>query len=441
MIKFHSRFNHLFIFSIAILISGIFSSCEKEPDALGLGILPNEDNFLLKTDTLSDVLGSTVKLDSVVSYAPADTLLQVYYKSVLGDYTDPLFGNTKANLLLNFFPDSVNHSFGTNPQADSLIFYLRFDSILGDKNSAMNLKISELQKSLSYRKDYYNEDLDSNAYKGNLIYESVVQFTDTMLKIKITNPEFMDKLINAPPATKILDYQEYFKGFYIQAQSVSGQGILAYVNPRSNASFSRMVMHYRNNELGDTSINYWIVTKTVRANNFVHTYSGTPVETALQEPVPGQKITYVQGMAGVGTRIQIPSLSSWVAGKKNLAINQAILVVPVNQAINDTSLLPARLSIMALSNIDPLSNTGDRSLIEYGFGQTFLGGLYDSKNKVYTFNLTKHLHYLVNKQFKNTDFVIVADSYKVNLTNSFSRVSLDFSPGKGARLYVTYSQQ
>jgi hypothetical protein len=192
-------------------------------------------------------------------------------------------------------------------------------------------------------------------------------------------------------------------------------------------------MYYHNTELGDTSFNYRVRIGTVRLNNFVHSYTGTPVETALQDAEPGQKISYVQGMAGVGSRIHIPSLASWISDKKPAAINKAVLVVPVNQA--DTSLLPKRLAIMAISN------TGHRSLIEYGFGQTFIGGLYDAKNKVYTFNLSKHLHNLVNNQLENTDFIIVADSYKVNLTNSLSRVSLDFSPGKGAKLYITYSKQ
>ena len=443
MIKFRSQLNQLVILSSAIIFFSILSSCEKEPDELGLGVLPGDDYFLVKTDTIKDILATTVRLDSIRTFTP-DSSVKALYHSILGDYTNPLYGNSKASLLVNYYPDldSAKQTFGTNPKVDSLIFYLSYDSVMGDKNTNMHFRISELKKTLSYKEQYYS-DIDTSIYKDRLIIDTIVQFKDTLLKIKIKDPEFISKLINIPLASQetLTKFQEYFKGFYIETRRESGDGILAYVNLNLN-SYSRLSLYYHNNtDTSEFRYNYQRLTVsgiqnvTVRVNKFSHDYTGTPVETALQNTELSQKTTYVQGLAGVSTRIRIPGISSWKANKKPVAINKAELIVPIDTTNNDTLFYPKRLSIMAISS------TGKRSYIEYGFGPTFIGGVYDPGKKVYTFNLAKHLHKIANDGFENTDLVIVADGYKPFVTNSLSRVPLDFSPGKGAKLYVIYSKQ
>lgn len=423
----------LLLICIIVVFAVSFSSCERDPDELGLAVLPGEDNFIIQTDTLYDILGSTVKRDSILSFDP-DSGIKVFYNSILGDYTDATFGNSKASLLLNFYPDldSANQSFGTNPGVDSLVFYLSYHSVLG--NSNMHFKIFELNKYLSYIEKYYS-NINPDLFTDRLIKDTIIQFKDTLLRIKITDPDLLNKLINIPSTAQenLAAFQNYFKGFHIETQAESGNGVLAYVNPWSYTSPSKLVLYYKNDVEDSLFFNYNVEVGTVRVNKFSHTYTFTPVAAALLNPEPGQNITYVQGMGGVGTRIRIPSLASWVT-KKPVSVNKAELVIPVDITNADTLFRPQRLSMMAVSP------QGVYSSIEYGFGQTFIGGIYDRSKKVFTFNLAKHLQKIANGLVENTDLIIVADGYRSNVTNSLSQVTLDFSPGKGAKLSIIYSK-
>lgn len=438
MIKIKSQLNQLVSISIIIAVFSIFISCEKDPDGLGLNIIPDEDNLLAKTDSAFDIYATTIRLDSLYAFYP-DSAISIYPKVLLGDYTDPVYGNTKASILINFFPDSTNHSFGTNAIVDSLILYIQYDSILGDKSGNMNLKISELNKALNYKEKYYL-NTDYSQYKGRVLEDTLVQYKDTLFRIKITDQEFISKLINVPSSAteNFMAFQQYFKGFHIEMQAMSSPGAVAYISPWVFNSYSRLTMYYRT-PTDTINFNYVSSRRTARFNEFIHNFTGTPVEAALQNTTLDQKITYVKGMGGVGTRIRIPSLSRW-ADEAPVSINKAELIIPAVTEGENPALFPKRLSIMAVPA------NGRYTYIEYGFGQTFIGGLYNAEKKIYTFNLTKHLQKIANSKLlgstvENTDLVIIADGYKPGFIYSVSRVPLDFTSGKGAKLNIIYSKQ
>jgi hypothetical protein len=439
MIKLKSQLKQVIYISTAILFS--FVSCEKEPDELGLGVLPIQDNLLVKHDsTSSTIFASTVKLESILSYYP-DTAFKIYNKIIVGDYNDSFAGRTKSAILANFQPDSTNYNFGdiTKTVADSLIFFFKIDSIFGNKNQDIEISFWELNKSIPYY-NLYNSNLDETTYKGAPIFSKIFKYTNDSLTVRIDNPDFAKKLLSIPPSAErnlvgYRQFEELFKGLYIEMRSVSEPGLMAFVDP---VKFTKLRLYYTN-ETRDTSINYYINTKV---NKFTHDYTSSPIETDLQNTEPGQKVTYVQGLGGLATRISIPSLSKW-AEEAPVSINKAELIIPVDQtnlAGLPESEYPKRLSIKAVGP-DEI-----HYLIEYGFGQTFIGGVYNSNLKAYTFNLSKHLQKIANSKFlgsrvENTDLIIMADGYRPGQPNSFNKVALDFGPGKGAKLKIIYSKQ
>jgi hypothetical protein len=447
-IKLKDQLKKIVFLSISLVFAAFIISCEKEPDELGLNIIPDEDNFFAKTETTTGIIATTVKNDSIISFYPDTSLNSAYlYKSIIGDYSDLKYGNTKASLLLNFYADSINHDFGNSPVVDSLILYLRFDSVFGEKNASMSLRISELKQSLSYKKIYYS-NINENEYKGSLVIDTTIQFKDTsLIKIAITNKDFITKLLNAPKTSDTTLYrynlhlQEYFKGFMIEASKTSGKGALAYIYPwtYNSTKNSKLVLYYKNTK-NTNKLTYGFLKGAVRVTSYKHNYSGTPIETALQNTELGQKITYVQGMGGVSTRIRIPDFTK-VADLAPVAINKAELIIPaIDNSVEESTLFPKRLAIMAINSSGKYSN------IEYLYGQTFLDGIYDANKNIYTFNLTLHLQNLVKSKLlgstiENTDFIVVVDGYKTGFTNSISRVPLDFSADKGAKFVVTYSKQ
>lgn len=106
MIKIKYHANWFILLNAAIIFSGIFSSCDKAPNDLGLGILPGEDNLTVRSDTIYNIPANTVKLDSVFTFAP-NTIFNYGGTSLLrpnkisGDYQDTFRGSTNSLLLLS----------------------------------------------------------------------------------------------------------------------------------------------------------------------------------------------------------------------------------------------------------------------------------------------------------------------------------------------------
>jgi hypothetical protein len=439
MIKLKSQLNQIVSFSTVILLITFFASCEKEPDGLGLGVLPGQDNLTIKLDSSASILATTVKFESMPSY---DTTSVGYPDYILGEYANPVFGLTKASLIVNFHPDTIKYSFGDGKKADSLVFQLKLDSLFGDPSSNIEFKIWELKKGISLYSSY-NTNLPEEEYKGTLVATQIMKYNDT-LKIKL-DKDLADRIIQIPsPASKdtagLFSFQDKFKGLYIEARSTA-PGLYLSLDPWKNSQGNvtrhetKLTLHYQNTANDSLKQFYYVNT---RVSKFTHDYTGTPVASALQNNDLDQKITFVQGLAGLGTRISIPDISKW-KDLSPVSISKAELVIPVSPmaSVGDT-IYPKGLFIKTVK-----TGVNNFDFIEYGFGQSFLNGKYNSEKKAYIFNLAKHIQKIANSKFsltqvENTDLMILADSYRVGLTNSFSNVALNFA---GAKLYVIYSKQ
>ncbi len=441
MIKLKSQLNQIVSFSTVTLtlLLTLFASCEKEPDGLGLGILPGQDNLSVNIDSSATILATTVKFESMPTY---DKAIISYPDYILGEYSNPVFGFSKASLIVNFYPDTLKYAFGNGALADSLSLQLKLDSLFGDTLADIEFKIWELKKGIFFNSNY-NTNLPEEEYKGDLVASKTVKYNDT-LKIKLDNI-LADRLIKIPSpinrdSTGMLAFQENFKGLYIEVKSAA-PGVYMFLDPWRNSSSTttrhetKLTLHYQN-AANDSLKQFYFV--NTRVSKFSHDYTNTPIAAALQNQDLGQKITYMQGLSGLGTRISIPNLTKW----KDLApvsISRAELVIPVANltSVADT-IYPKGLYIKSVKN-----GENNFDFIEYGFGQSFLNGVYDSKRKAYIFNLAKHIQKIANSKFsltqvENTDLMILVDSYKTELTNSFSNVGLDFSK---AKLYIIHSKQ
>lgn len=440
MIKYTYRPIHIIFISCLIVISYLTVSCEKEPDLLGKDLLPGVDYFHVKLSTTTDIFGRTVVADSVQTSGSS------VYSNAFGDEYNPFYGNTKAALLLNFFPDSVNHNFGTNPVCDSLVLYLLHDSVDKADRVPFEVNVYEVAKSIPYvaGKVYYS-NISENEYRGSLLTTLNVTPSDTFLRIKISSSSLVNKLFNVPDNganDSISAYQEYFKGLYLEARALNGKGVMLKTYPYTNYE-SKMIMYYRNPATSDTTLfTYHLSARTNRISKLSHNYQGTEIANALADNSFGQKIVYLQGMAGVNTRIRIPSLENWVDSFP-AAINHAELQIPVY--VQDsikygvyTKDYPSKLFLVGLRGDSTVN------LADYDFSQIYIGGEYSSTNKVYTFNITRHLQKIVNSskdnpwskvKVENMDMMLIPGSNPVRN----SKVALDLSPGK-VKLSVKYSK-
>jgi hypothetical protein len=434
------------IVSTGIIIGLVvfFDSCKKDPDNLGRDLLPSSDSIHVRIDSSTVLTSYSINGKRVLSSS------NEFY--VLGSLKDSVFGYSSASILTQFHPTYLISADSVRT-IDSLILYLAPNDTLdktynyyyGDRNSEMTLRVFELDQKMTLDTNYFS-DINADEYYNSSVEIANTTFTssDTLIRIKITDPDFIQKFQTLPDSVykDRADFAEVFYGLYLRVDQSADKGGCTYLNMAN--SDTRLTFYYFD---GDTTVPYLMTfsnTLAAKANVFSHDYSGFPVAANLNLPEAGDSLMFVEGLAGVSGRISFPHLDEWRT-KGNISVNKAELILPVDSIFypsltaND---YPPQLTLFTVTDADVYGYVYD-DLIDQTTGNTRFDGTYDKLLNAYVFNIGMHLQSYIRgdgDQYDplNTDLVIV--SRKSNSTAN--RVIL-----KGAtalkspfKLKVTYTE-
>jgi len=435
------------------LMSLIFWSCKDELNKTGYGILDKGD---LVSVSKTEIDKATIKSFTVTDEKQR-TDEPTY--NLLGTFNDPVFGKTTTDFAcqfrLGFYPDLTKEA-----QPDSLVLYLLYMDSFGDTITPQQLKVYELASDLVFDDKYY-QDVNLKAIsKGEVLadYKFVPKFKlDSLTNLygstkKIPKDTVVQELaiklstslLNKLWATDSLTlskndrFLEYFKGLYVEAGDLNqGGGIL---NIYTLASGSRMIMYYHNTEEDSLYINYNINENSARVSRFSHNYSNTAFAANLDKKENQDSLIYLQTTGGLASKILIPNLNNW-RDSANIAINKAELIFTVDQFYSDTAKYtpPYQVILSAINENDSLYFPSDLA-----FSQAYFGGIYNSVDGTYRFNIAKHMQELMSR--KTTGEGYLRENYgfflsTANRNTSYSRVVLKGATSKtGIRLEITYSK-
>jgi hypothetical protein len=408
MICWKDRINSLIMLFISSSI--IFSvSCKKEnpdKDTVGSGVVGK--GFDLKVDTL-DVIAFSSVADSI------DTRFLNYY--LLGHMNDPVLGKTTANMILQCGLPFNNFSLG-DAIIDSVVLQIRFagaTSYYGDITANQQITLYEITEDLPTATnntiwDYYlsNRNYNHSAtplgtfnapfnFKDSIIItvgNNVIK-TSPSVRIKITDTDFISRLQNAKDSTDFNTeetFKKAFKGFYISAEQAGlteGQGALAYMHTKSTETALILYTHRQENGQAVYSKYDFPISRdnSVKANQYKHEY-----KPALQHRLNGthQNESYVQGAAGITTRILIPGLIQFVQ-QHNIAVTNANLIISTKDTT--TYAAPRRL---VLNATDEKGNTVI-SPDQYEFNQ---GGYHNPEKGIFSFNANRYTQNVLNTYYQ-----------------------------------------
>ena len=379
-----------------LLLTSLFSfnwGC-KQPD-LGLEVQnPSDAVNLLRKDDFS-IRTSIEREDSVKT----DELSL----NLLGAYNDPFLGSMKAGFYSQLRPTASNIDFGENFVIDSLVLVLPFRGFYGDLT-----KLSGLQKFAVYR---VNEDFTlANSYYSNdtlSIDPTPIGQTDYIVPLlsdsaivsgKKETPQLRIKLQNSlgqeihDNPSSLIDgdaFVQFFKGIYVISQTrntFAGEGAILDFSLSSGA---RIDLFYKNALNDSLRVSFAVNENCARFTRFNHTYSNL-IETLLATPTLAGEETYVQTMAGLRTRIDMPDLKSWQAGRKIL-VNEARIFVPVD--IDKTGIYAPNplLNLITKGADGSLQTTPDLII-----GDSWSGGYYDAVKHEYIFNVSRYIQGIFN---------------------------------------------
>jgi len=371
--------------------------------------------------------------------------------NLLGAFNDSLFGKTTADFACQFrigsFPD---HSGDAQP--DSLVLYFVYKEIYGDKVTPQKFKVYELASDLSLDGKYYQDvnlkSLAKPEVLGEKIYVPKFKLDSLTNKYGSTKAAPKDTVIqtiaiklNASLLTKLWTadsltmsdndrFTKFFKGLYLEAGDLNQGGTIMKVYTTANGS--QLLMHFHNSEK-DTSYRYGINENAARVSRFAHDYSKTAFAANLDKTDVQDSLIYLQTTGGLRTKILIPNLGTW-SDSTNFAINKAELVFQVDSTItNLTKFLPAEQ--LVLTAIDKDGKEYFPS--DLAFSSLYYGGVYNSADKTYRFNIAKHLQEVIEKKKENYGFYL-STAFRSSI---YRRVVLKGTTSKtGIKLDIAYSK-
>ncbi len=144
--------NFTLLFLLGFII--IFSSCEEEPDMIGISVQSQDERLGVEfSDTTT-----------IVAYSVFDDSLRTdnYSANLLGNFNDPTFGTTSAGIFTQIRLSTLSPSFETTATLDSLVLYLPYSGSYQTDPATMDdlqIKLYELDDKMFIDSIYYSDRL------------------------------------------------------------------------------------------------------------------------------------------------------------------------------------------------------------------------------------------------------------------------------------------
>jgi hypothetical protein len=443
------------MFLSVILMGLILIGCEPDKNTLGIDIFPPQDGIAVYTDTITDFETMLVRSRPRVTSIKQGTEGRTF---ILGSMVDTMTGLSKAEIVTEFSITQFG-DFGEDPFIDSLSLWLYVSEVIGDTAQEMHIKVYEFLDSLSMDSVYYSDyDVTGKYNPEPLVDEVFTPRAGELVRFDINNQELLNKIIDATnPIDSIFAYNSYFQrnfnGLYITTETVGDGGAFAKLQLANN--FSGLRFRYYHDSISiaarDTvSLStYYIGFNEVFAqkiNIFHHDFTGTALESLIDDPNARSPIAYAQGMAGVNLKISVPDLEEYV-GTGQVALNAARLVFyVVPDSVSGISEEDYPLQLMMerqLADVTPaplydqVTNTNPfqfGKLTQSNENSAFLEPLY-----YYSFDVGRHFQSVISGDIENNDLFIFVNNPAT--TTKIVKFWSNYSDQKGSlKLELIYSK-
>jgi hypothetical protein len=433
----------LLFFAAVFLIS-----CNKEPDEIGLDLLPGGDRLnALHMDTTT-VVAYSVYDDSVRT----DEL--VLYQALVGSVFDPVFGKTAATFYTQLQMTKAAPNFGTNPVCDSLVLILPYVSLFGDTTALQTFKVYELSQALA-KESVYTSNMHADYNLSLLLAEQTflprvkdsIQLDSThrvipQLRLKF-NAVLGNKIL-AASANDLLNndnFFKFFKGMAITANDVNTPGKGSLVSFNLISASTGMRMYYHNTT--DTAFFDMTIGKSCayfnQYNHFGHQNASPEFRAQLSgDKTLGQQKLYVQALGGTKVKLSFPYLKKWSSSQK-ISINEAQLIM-TNADPAASYIPPVQLSLLVRYKNGSVDYTADEKEKQVNY----YDGRYNSA-KGYRFRISRYIQQFLNPQANpllENDGLYLAVPNVISAVSQYNRLILNGTgsqlPGR-FKLAITYT--
>jgi hypothetical protein len=420
-----------------------FSSCKKINEATQLGddLVPAVDNVHTFEMALNAVTNNILINDST----------QVVYSDLLalGDFNDPDFGHTHANIDFNISPSS----FGTYPflkkdslAIDSVVLSLSYQGAYGDtiNNGIQTVRVFEIDQNsgLSDTALYKYSDpasdfattgpeLGSATYTIQNLKDTItlIRARDTskvsnVVRIRLDNSlgnRFAQYDTTSSPNGGFKNdsiFRTLFRGLAIKSDPTGSA--LSYFS-LSDVSKTKLTVYFRTTGASKDTTSFDFYHRANGQSNYINRQNGSNYLAYLNNGA-GDKI-YLQSAPGSYVSIKIPALDTF----SNKVIHRAeLLAVKIPSVSDDIFTPPSRLILDRTNKLTPdtafMLQNDLVADVNGGLGFSAFGGTLLSDN-TYRFNISRYVQSIVTKHEPNDTLRLYAP-LRTTLFNSNFKVSL-----------------
>ena len=383
---------------------GAFFSCKKQSGNIVIDGQGDGNRLgLVFTDTLS-VQARTIKEDSL----PGNNLTY----SLLGALNDPIFGRSEVGIISQMSLLEPNSNFDNTVEPDSAILFIPIIAGLnfyGNQGDEQRINVFELQDALG-KTTYYQKDQfatvssSASTYKGPIFfgglgdsirYKNKKIFQPPALRIKLSTA-MAKRLMSMPKEAYATNagFQSNFKGLAIMADAgdlmgkMGGYGVFT----MNTTDFgleqrAKVLLYYK-----DTfTLAFGFDSKEKTINSTVTGPYSSNIQAQINNP-GAYATTYVQGLSGLKSHVQLPWLNN-LSAQGPISINKAQIVFYLDKTTTTESLFaPPRLNLFQPFGAGSVRNDLMQDAVDIGTGLlASIGGDYNESAGTYTFTITRQM--------------------------------------------------
>jgi hypothetical protein len=425
---------------------------------LGTGLIPPIDGVFTK-DTTLEVFAKNAGFDT--------TVVQITDDNILGYLNDPLFGETSAEINIQFRPSYYPFLFADTGKRniffDSVVLILNHRGYVGDTTQPLSFRVNLIDGEEFFVNDSIYKSSQQFGFGEELTYNNlpytvhVPDLADSVkpdpfnekaanqLRIRLSD-EFGEKLLyewdtaglGAYKADSLFD--PYHRGITIRPEKTGN----AMIRINLLDTNTKIGIYYRYSDTSggfDTSVRYLRVNQFASAHsNFIHRKYSTPAQIASYFPPNNDaedSLIYIQASPGTYANLKIPGLS----GLPNMIVHRAELLFDQVYDVSDQLSVAPNLFLAAYSK-----DSAQRFAIPYD-AQIFNGQIgnlstlgVNPKPKAdplsgttissYNFDISRYVQSVVTRKEKDYDLVLWAPYFDIiyPIENTDFQIAISSTP-------------
>jgi len=335
----------------ALFVSALMITACTDGSIIGSDLLGDEELSLLYDDNF-ELSGQTVLGDSIATY----TITNINQTYMLGQVDEPIFGKYSSDIYTGITFNTGPFPNFENSVLDSIVLDLEYDTLgfYGDQSVVHNIQVYRVTEDiLEFDTIFSNQSfatemttLGEVSLVPSTTQDILVNYREIdsdsilvlspRLRIRLDDALGEELIEDTLSQGSIEDLEDLFKGLYIKSTTDGSSmiGLNFNENPDFNDGIARLHLYYTKTDANgeETLEEYSYLMRAQTSSMFIHDYSGSIVESSLNDTVKGDEFLFCQNMAGVNAEIVFPDLN--VLDNKNadtIIINSAQLILTVNE--------------------------------------------------------------------------------------------------------------